>query len=148
MASCQARSKPHATRARGSSLLGTGEQSRVASGVRHLRSLLRRATSVPTTTVSALLAVRLRRLGDSGLGTQGNAEAEVEVPVRRAVPVPERRPTNRGHVEPTAATVHAVRALKVRPPSKVLSQNLETSKLPTPHWNHENSKWHDTSESQ
>jgi len=81
------------------------------------------------------------------VGIQGNAEAVV-VAVRRVVPVPVRRPTIRGIVVPTAATVHAVRALKVRPPSKVLSQNLETSKLPTPHWNHENSKWHDTSESQ
>ena len=81
------------------------------------------------------------------VGIQGNAEAVV-VAVRRVIPVPVRRPTIRGIVVPTTATVHAVRALKVRPPSKVLSQNLETSKLPTPHWNHENSKWHDTSESQ
>jgi len=41
------------------------------NGLRHLRSLLRRATSVPATTDSALFALRLRQLGDSGLGTQG-----------------------------------------------------------------------------
>ena len=60
------------------------------------------------------------------VGIQGNAEAVV-VAVRQVVPVPVRRPTIRGIVVPTAATVHAVQALKVRPPSKVLSQNLETS---------------------
>ena len=56
------------------------------------------------------LLVRLRRLGDSGW-TQGNAEAVAVVAVRRVVPAPERRPTIRGPDEPTAATVHAVRAL-------------------------------------
>ena len=64
---------------------------------------------VPTTTRSALL-VRLRRLGDSGW-TQGNAEAVVEVADRRDEPDPDRRPTIRGLVEPTAATDHAERAL-------------------------------------
>ena len=60
------------------------------------------------------------------VGIQGNAEADV-VAVRRVVPVPVRRPTMRGIVVPTAATVHAVRALKVRPPAKVLTQKSETS---------------------
>ena len=84
---------------------------RYARGLRHLRSLLRRAPSVPTTAGYALLTCHdLSLPGDSG-GTQGNAEADVEAPVRRGVPVPVRRPTKRGHVEPTAATVHADRAL-------------------------------------
>ncbi len=55
------------------------------------------------------LLVRLRRFGDSGW-TQGNPEADAVVPVRRVVPEPERRPTKRGLVVPTAATEHAVRA--------------------------------------
>ena len=59
------------------------------------------------------------------VGIQGNAEAVVVV-VRRVVPVPVRRLTIRGIVVPNATTVHAVRSLKVRPPSKVLSQNVET----------------------
>ena len=46
------------------------------------------------------------------------------VPVRRVVPVTIRRPAIRGLVVPTAATVHAVRALKVRPPAKVLTQKF------------------------
>ena len=50
------------------------------------------------------------------VGIQGEAETEVVVAVVRRVPVPVRRPTIRGIVVPTAATVHAVRALKVRPP--------------------------------
>ncbi len=58
-----------------------------------------------------LLAVRLRRLGDSLPGTQGNAEAVVESPERRADPTPKRRPATRGPGGPTAATDHAVRAL-------------------------------------
>ena len=56
------------------------------------------------------LLVRLRRLGDSRW-TQGNAEADEAVAVRRVVPVPGRRPATRGLVEPTATTEHAVRAL-------------------------------------
>jgi hypothetical protein len=78
------------------------------------------------------------------VGIQGNAEAVV-VAVRRVVPVPVRRPTIRGIVAPTATTVHAVRALKVRPPFKVLSQNLQTSNFAL---HHKNSKWHDTTESE
>ncbi|MFM7975632.1 MAG: hypothetical protein ACKO8U_11200, partial [Pirellula sp.] len=64
---------------------------------------------MPTTARFALL-VGLRRLGDSGW-TQGNAEAEDGETERREVPGPFRRPTTRGHVASTAATVHAVRAL-------------------------------------
>ena len=63
---------------------------------------------VPTTDRSALL-VRLRRLGVSR-GTQGNAEAEEVAAEPRRVPVPVRRPANRGRVAPTAATVHTKRA--------------------------------------
>ena len=55
------------------------------------------------------LLVRLRRLGDSG-GTKGQAEAEAEVAADRREPVPARRPTTRGHVVPTAAPEHAIRA--------------------------------------
>jgi hypothetical protein len=47
-----------------------------------------------------VVAIRLWRLGKSG-GTQGNAEASAVVAVRRVAPVPERRPTKRGLVEPT-----------------------------------------------
>lgn len=57
-----------------------------------------------------MVAIRLWRLGKSG-GTQGNAEAAAVVAVRRVAPVPERRPTKRGLVEPTAATLRAGRAL-------------------------------------
>ena len=56
------------------------------------------------------LLVRLRRLRDSGW-TQGNAEAEVVDPERRVVPGTERRLAKRGKVVPTAASVHAGRAL-------------------------------------
>lgn len=62
---------------------------------------------VPTIDRSALL-VRLWRLGDSG-GTQGNAEADVEVAASRRERVPGRRPTT-GHVAPTAAPAHATQA--------------------------------------
>ena len=55
--------------------------------------------------------IRLKPSSYLSVGIQGNAEAEVVVPVRRVVPVPVRRPTIRGLVVPTAATVHAVRAL-------------------------------------
>ena len=66
---------------------------------------------MPATTGSALLAVRLRRLGDSGLGTQGEAEAEAVEAVPRRAPAPVRRPAIRGPAVPTAATDHAVRTL-------------------------------------
>jgi hypothetical protein len=42
------------------------------------------------------LLVRRRRLGDSILGTQGNAEAVAAEAVRRGAQVPDRRPANRG----------------------------------------------------
>ncbi len=50
----------------------------------------------------------LRLLGDFQ-GTQGNAEAVVVGPVRRAVPETNRRPAIRGLAAPTAAPVHAER---------------------------------------
>ena len=55
-----------------------------------------------------LLAVRLRRLGDSGW-TQGNAKAEAAAAVNRHAPVAVRRPAIRGLAAPTAAPVHAER---------------------------------------
>jgi len=57
-----------------------------------------------------LLAVRLRRLGDSERGTQGQAEAEGVAADARRASVTVRRLAIRGNVAPTAATVHAVRA--------------------------------------
>ena len=51
--------------------------------------------------------MRLRLLARQ---SQGNTKAEVEVAVRRKVPVAVCRPTIHGGVAPTAATVHAVRA--------------------------------------
>ena len=71
--------------------------------------------------------IRLKPSSFLSVGIQGNAEAEVVVPVRRVVPVPVRRPTIRGLVVPTAATVHAVRALKVRPPHQVVTPPCEIS---------------------
>ena len=65
---------------------------------------------VPTTAYRSALLVRLRRLGDSGW-TQGQADAEVVVADLRRVPVPVRRLANRSNVVPTAATIHAVRAV-------------------------------------
>jgi hypothetical protein len=61
--------------------------------------------------------IRLKPSSFLAVGIQGNTKAVVVVvAVRRVVPVPVRRPTIRGLVVSTAATVHAVRALKVRPP--------------------------------
>ncbi|MFM8263511.1 MAG: hypothetical protein ACKN9S_14635, partial [Pirellula sp.] len=59
-----------------------------------------------------MFVYRLLRLGDLG-GTQGNAKAAAveEGAVRRVEPESVRRPTIRGLVIPTAATVHAERAL-------------------------------------
>ena len=76
--------------------------------MRHLLSPLR-APSVPTTEGFALLAARLRRLGDSGW-TQGKAEAPVDVAVVRREPVPVRRPTKRGVVVEAASSAQAGRA--------------------------------------
>lgn len=54
---------------------------------------------------------------------QGQAEAVVVRAVRRVVRVAVRRPAIRRVVVPTAATVHAVRALKDRSPPMVVTQN-------------------------
>ena len=56
-------------------------------------------------------------------GIQGHAEAVVVRTVRRVVRVAVRRPAIRCVVVPTAATVHAVRALKDRSPPMVVTQN-------------------------
>ena len=58
-------------------------------------------------------------------GIQGQAKAHVVVAVRRIVPVAVRRPAIRRLVVPTAATVHAVRALKDRSPTMVVTQTSE-----------------------
>lgn len=60
---------------------------------------------------TSCLAPGAARLGDSGLGIQGNTEAAVAVADRRDEPVPVRRPTNRGQADPPAATLHAGRSL-------------------------------------
>ena len=56
-------------------------------------------------------------------GIQSHAEAVVVRAVRRVVRVAVRRPAIRRVVVPTAATVHAVRALKDRSPPMVVTQN-------------------------
>ncbi len=58
-------------------------------------------------------------------GIQGQAEAVVVRAVRRVVRVAVRRPAIRRVVVPTAATVHAVRALRDRPPPMVVTQTSE-----------------------
>jgi hypothetical protein len=72
----------------------------------------RLATLPPTDlmTISHPTLNGLVLLGDSG-GTQGNAQAAAPAAERRDEPEPARRPTKRDLVVPTAATVHAERAL-------------------------------------
>jgi len=83
---------------RSSALLGRG-----ASALRNLVCL--------NPSFRSALLVRLRRQGDSGWATQGNAEAvDVVAAVRRLAPAADRRTTKRGRFVPTAATVHAEHA--------------------------------------
>ncbi len=67
-------------------------------------------------------------------GIQGQAEAVVVRAVRRDVRVAVRRPAIRCVVVPTAATVHAVRALKDRSPPQVVTQTsgIANSSHPLP----------------
>ena len=62
------------------------------------------------------------RHGFYSSGIQGHAKAEVVVAIRRVVPVAVRRPAVHGIVVPTATTVDAVRAFKVRSPQAVVTQ--------------------------
>ena len=67
-------------------------------------------------------------------GIQGQAKAVVVRAVRRVVRVAVRRPAIRRVVVPTAATVHAVRALKDRSPPMVVTQTsgIANSSRPLP----------------
>ena len=67
-------------------------------------------------------------------GIQGQAETVVVRAVRRVVRVAVRRPAIRRVVVPTAATVHAVRALKDRSPPMLVTQTsgIANSSPPLP----------------